>query len=150
MNAILFRSYSTMHITPESGSSYASFETNQKLTSYKSLISNVVRTFRPKRFVMTLMADEGGMKQMKENPMEDAKISVPKGVSDCGAKTEPVFYKRSSLASIQVEDDCCCLMANWVLDHRRMSSAGGKAAQHNRVLSENQVLPPRERGMSVS
>ncbi|EEC51651.1 predicted protein, partial [Phaeodactylum tricornutum CCAP 1055/1] len=59
MNAVLFRSYSTIHITPESGSSYASFETNQKVGSYKALISNVIRTFRPKRFVMTLMADEG-------------------------------------------------------------------------------------------
>jgi S-adenosylmethionine decarboxylase len=49
MNAILFRSYSTIHITPESGSSYVSFETNQKVASYNSLISNVLSTFRPKR-----------------------------------------------------------------------------------------------------
>lgn len=49
MNAILFRSYSTIHITPESGSSYVSFETNQKVASYNSLISNVLRTFRPKK-----------------------------------------------------------------------------------------------------
>ncbi|KAL3915992.1 MAG: hypothetical protein SGARI_008063, partial [Bacillariaceae sp.] len=63
MNAILFRSYSTIHITPESGSSYVSFETNQKVTSYKSLISNVTRTFRPKRFLMTLMADDLGLQQ---------------------------------------------------------------------------------------
>ncbi|CAB9509653.1 S-adenosylmethionine decarboxylase proenzyme [Seminavis robusta] len=150
MNAILFRSYSTMHITPESGSSYASFETNQKLTSYKSLISNVVRTFRPKRFVMTLMADEGGMKQMKENPMDDAKIAVPKGVAANGAKTDAVFYKRSSLASIQVEDDCCCLMANWVMDHRRAAKNAGAAPQHNRLPSETQIITTRGRGMSVS
>lgn len=152
MNAILFRSYSTMHITPESGSSYASFETNQKLTSYTSLISNVVRTFRPKRFVMTLMADEGGLKQMKENPMDAAKIALPKGVTANGTKTDAVFYKRSSLASIKVEDDCCCLMANWVLDHRRMSKASSKGSNHNRVPSENQVVAAtgRNRGMSVS
>jgi S-adenosylmethionine decarboxylase len=81
MNAILFRSYSTIHITPESGSSYVSFETNQKVASYKSLISNVIRTFRPKRFVMTLLADEGGLKQMKDNPLTDSgsvsRIVVP-------------------------------------------------------------------------
>jgi len=41
--------------------SYASFETNQPLGSYGSLINNVVRTFRPRRFVLTLMADEGGV-----------------------------------------------------------------------------------------
>ena len=56
MNAVLFKSYSTMHITPEERSSYASFETNQKVASYKSLVNNVVRTFRPQRFVMTLVS----------------------------------------------------------------------------------------------
>lgn len=111
MNAILFHSYSTIHITPESGSSYASFETNQKVSSYKALISNVIRTFRPKRFVMTLMADEGGLKQIHENPLQDAagqaRIVVP---------GKNGSYKRSSLASIKVEDDCCCMMGNWVLE----------------------------------
>merc|ERR1711862_280723 len=72
MNAILFRSYSTIHITPESGSSYASFETNQKVTSYKALINNVIRTFRPKRFVMTLMADEAGLKEVTDLPLTDS------------------------------------------------------------------------------
>jgi len=69
MNAILYHSYSTMHITPEEGSSYASFETNQKLKNHTPLIHNVVRTFRPKRFVMTLMADEGGLMERGTNPM---------------------------------------------------------------------------------
>lgn len=145
MNAVLFRSYSTMHITPESGSSYASFETNQKLTSYSSLISNVIRSFRPKRFVMTLMADEGGMKQMKENPMGKAKLAVPKGVSANGMKTEAASYKRSSLASIQVEDDCCCLMANWVMD----TSKPGTTPSHGRMKSEADMIYNRTRGMSV-
>ena len=31
MNAILYNSYATMHVTPEDGSSYVSFESNQKL-----------------------------------------------------------------------------------------------------------------------
>jgi S-adenosylmethionine decarboxylase len=120
MNAILFRSYSTIHITPESGSSYCSFETNQKVGSYKSLISNVIRTFRPKRFVMTLMADEAGLNQIKENPLtssaEGSKIVVPapRAVADATGVNQ-MLYKRSTLASIQVEDDCCCMMGNWVL-----------------------------------
>merc|ERR1712232_114881 len=131
MNAILFRSYSTIHITPEKGSSYASFETNQKLTSYKSLINNVIRTFRPKRFVMTLMADEGGLKQVKELPLTasagDSKIVAP--IEKSGGKK--LTFKRSSIASIKVEDDCCCMMGNWVLE----TSATGNE---------------RPRGMSVS
>ena len=117
MNAILFRSYSTIHITPESGSSYVSFETNQKVASYKSLISNVIRTFRPKRFVMTLMADEAGLEQVKENPFgSHSQIIVPapeKVTKATGNKQ--MLYKRSTLASIKVEDDCCCMMGNWVL-----------------------------------
>lgn len=141
MNAILFRSYSTIHITPESGSSYASFETNQKVGSYKALISNVIRTFRPKRFVMTLMADEGGIKQVKDNPLADSasnsKIVVPaikvketkesktfiedpaeepKQATRASVTSKQLVYKRSSMASIQVEEDCCCIMGNWVLE----------------------------------
>jgi len=108
MNAILFRSYSTIHITPETGSSYASFETNQRVADYTPLINNVVRTFRPKRFVMTLMADEDALKEMTSNPLTDAaKLVVTYG-------TNKQNYKRSSLASIQVEDDCCCMMGNFV------------------------------------
>jgi len=120
MNAILFHSYSTIHITPESGSSYCSFETNQKVTSYKSLISNVIRTFRPKRFVMTLMADEAGLKEVRELPLTSSgaasKIVVPapRAVADATGMKQ-MLYKRSTVASIKVEDDCCCMMGNWVL-----------------------------------
>jgi len=123
MNAILFHSYYTMHITPEDGSSYASFETNQKMENYTSLVANVVRTFKPKRFVMTLMADEDGLGQIKTNPFtalgEDAKVIVPSGKSR-------MLYKRRDSASIKVED-CCCMMGNWVLqeDSNRVSKIRG-------------------------
>eukprot|EP00586_Coscinodiscus_wailesii_P004160 CAMPEP_0172486678 /NCGR_PEP_ID=MMETSP1066-20121228/15344_1 /TAXON_ID=671091 /ORGANISM="Coscinodiscus wailesii, Strain CCMP2513" /LENGTH=420 /DNA_ID=CAMNT_0013252773 /DNA_START=214 /DNA_END=1476 /DNA_ORIENTATION=- len=130
MNAMLFRSYTTMHITPEDGSSYASFETNQQVASYSSLINNVVRTFRPKRFVMTLMADEGGLKQMKVNPFtssaSDASVVLPMG-------KQRIMWKRSQLASIRAEDDYCCMMGNWVL-------VNPTSALHN----------PRTRAISVA
>jgi S-adenosylmethionine decarboxylase len=126
MNAILFHSYATMHITPEEGSSYASFETNQKLKSYTSLISNVVRAFRPKRFVMTLMADEGGLVQLGENPlftdsMSNAKVVVPFMTTKTGGGASGVSggmatYKRRDMASIKVEDDVVCMMGNWILE----------------------------------
>lgn len=115
MNAILFHSYCTMHITPEDGSSYASFETNQKLENYTSLINNVINAFRPKRFVMTLMADEDGLDLIKTNPLTQnsrkAVINVRngKGMSS---------YKRRSTSSIKV-DDCCCMMGNWTLDQEK-------------------------------
>eukprot|EP00529_Nitzschia_sp_RCC80_P020073 CAMPEP_0113508690 /NCGR_PEP_ID=MMETSP0014_2-20120614/37160_1 /TAXON_ID=2857 /ORGANISM="Nitzschia sp." /LENGTH=427 /DNA_ID=CAMNT_0000404437 /DNA_START=542 /DNA_END=1826 /DNA_ORIENTATION=- /assembly_acc=CAM_ASM_000159 len=140
MNAILFRSYTTIHITPESGSSYVSFETNQKVSSYKSLVSNVIATFRPKRFVMTLMADELGLNQVKENPLtgpgRDSTIMVPspRMVSQ-STGSKHMIYKRSTLASIKVEDDCCCMMGNWVLKND---------------ISPTQIRANKVRGLSVS
>jgi S-adenosylmethionine decarboxylase len=139
MNAILFKSYSTIHITPESGSSYVSFETNQKVSSYKSLISNVIRTFRPKRFIMTLMADENGLSQVKENPFADSSanskifVPAPAGLKKTGINE--MLYGRSSLASIKVEEDCCCMMGNWVL---------------KTDLPAEVIRASKSRGMSVS
>ena len=56
MNAILYDSYSTVHITPEPECSYASFETNTPLKSYTSLINNVLAVFRPARVVVSWAA----------------------------------------------------------------------------------------------
>lgn len=130
MNAILYKSYYTMHITPEEGSSYASFETNQKLASYTSLINNVIRTFRPRRFVMTLMADEGGLKEIKGNPFLDAseysRIAVPpKSKYNSG-----LVYKRTNVASIKVESDCCCLMGTWNIAHELGDSRDFNETRH--------------------
>ena len=64
------------------------------------------------------MADEPGLKQVKENPLTDdgmqAKIVVPTG--NHGLLNGNVVYKLNSLASIKVEGDCCCFMGNWVLE----------------------------------
>jgi hypothetical protein len=133
MNAILYNSYSTMHITPEEVCSYASFETNAKLTSYHSLINNVVRAFRPKRFVLTMMGDEAGMDLIKDNPLDGrphkpiviqapAKAKPVSPTSVHGAPGAPVekaqlmSYRRASLASIQIENDTCAMMGNFILD----------------------------------
>jgi S-adenosylmethionine decarboxylase len=118
MNAILYKSYYTMHITPEEGSSYASFETNQKLPSYTSLVNNVVRTFRPRRFVITLMADEGGLSEIKGNPLVDTKEFSRINVPPKSKADTKLAYRRTNIASIKVEDDCCCMMGNWVIDNR--------------------------------
>jgi len=138
MNAILFKSYYTMHITPEKGSSYASYETNQKVSSYKSLINNVVRTFKPKRFVLTLMADELGLHEIFENPLAcpavKAKIGVSFNVHESGKKRE-ALYRRTNVASINVEDDCCCMMGNWVLINDTV---------------ENTFMERRSRGFSLT
>jgi len=115
MNAILFHSYCTMHITPEDGSSYASFETNQKLGNYTSLINNVITAFKPKRFVMTLMADEDGLDLIKTNPLTQNSRKSTIMVRD---GKDLMSYKRRSTSSIKV-DDCCCMMGNWTLEEER-------------------------------
>jgi len=173
MNAILFHSYSTMHITPEKGSSYASFETNQKLKNHTPLISNVVRAFRPKRFVMTLMADEGGLMEMGNNYLFggkaiDAKIGVPLPnhnksgdnlmrsipssssiASTSGGNVvnnNKATYRRRDLASIKVEDDVCCMMGSWVLE----DSAVDETTTESASMGEKEQTQQRQRGLSVS
>lgn len=69
MNGLLYDSYWTIHITPESHCSYASFETNIRMTNYSSLIKAVIAIFRPKKFTMTLFADEHGLRQIRDDPL---------------------------------------------------------------------------------
>jgi hypothetical protein len=64
MNGLLFDAYWTIHITPESHCSYASFETNVRLKDYAPLVKAVLGIFRPKRFTQTLFADEAGLAEM--------------------------------------------------------------------------------------
>jgi hypothetical protein len=45
-----------------------------------------------------------------------------------GFSSKPFTYKRSTLASIKVEDDCNCLMGNWVLEGGGGTGGGGGGA----------------------
>jgi S-adenosylmethionine decarboxylase len=63
MNGLLYDAYWTIHITPESSCSYASFETNIRMSNYDSLIRAVLSIFRPQRYTMTLFADEYGLRR---------------------------------------------------------------------------------------
>jgi len=114
MNAINGNFYSTMHITPEEGSSYASFETNLKASDYSTIVNNVVKTFRPKRFVMTIMADHGGMVEIDNNILVCPTSASGVKISASG-KNPAQTYKRNNTASITVGDDTACMMGNWIL-----------------------------------
>lgn len=48
--------YMTIHITPERACSYVSFESNVPMDSYDEVISRVLATFRPGKFVLTVFA----------------------------------------------------------------------------------------------
>jgi len=54
MNGILDHNYFTVHVTPQPGGSYASFETNVQESDYSGIITNVVSIFKPHRFSLLL------------------------------------------------------------------------------------------------
>lgn len=76
MNGLLYDAYWTIHITPESSCSYASFETNIRMSNYDSLIRAVLSIFRPQRYTMTLFADEYGLRSIKSTPFKSV-LPVP-------------------------------------------------------------------------
>lgn len=82
MNGLLYDSYWTIHITPESHCSYASFETNIRMNNYKSLIKAVLAIFKPKKYSMTFFGDDSAVKEVKETPLLPL-ITVPIIKTDC-------------------------------------------------------------------
>jgi len=51
------RYYSTIHITPEPGFSYVSYETNLPVDSYDDIIRRVLHIFKPGHFIISVFAD---------------------------------------------------------------------------------------------
>lgn len=48
----------TIHITPEAEFSYVSFESNVAASDYGELITRVIETFQPGKFVVTILANK--------------------------------------------------------------------------------------------
>ena len=48
--------YMTIHVTPEAGFSYVSFESNIPSSSYIDLVRRVIDTFLPGKFILTVFA----------------------------------------------------------------------------------------------
>ncbi|CAM9967752.1 unnamed protein product [Pylaiella littoralis] len=117
MNAILYDSYYTIHVTPEETCSYASFETNNPFKSYsRSIINNVLNVFRPKRWVLTMVADKAGLDTITENPFDVEKIDLP---------LRKAHYMRTSVCSTVVEGDCVCIMGAWDMRDKAVPSKSG-------------------------
>jgi S-adenosylmethionine decarboxylase len=53
-NAVFHNRYYTLHVTPQAGGSYASFETNRHETDFRPLLSAVISFFRPGKFTAML------------------------------------------------------------------------------------------------
>jgi len=88
MNGLLYDAYWTIHITPESHCSYASFETNIRMTHFGPLVKAVLAIFRPARFTMTLFADTHGAAGLRESPFQQV-IAVPLVESTAHALSGP-------------------------------------------------------------
>ncbi|KAH8281600.1 hypothetical protein KR054_001760 [Drosophila jambulina] len=69
--------YMTIHITPENQFSYVSFETNVALSNYRKLINQVINTFKPGKFIVTIFANKCSLayETMKELEVEYSKGS---------------------------------------------------------------------------
>jgi hypothetical protein len=101
MNAVLHDAYSTIHVKPEPECSYASFETNNTLRVYSPVVRNVLNVFGPKRFVLTMFADEVAYNNLKELPASLREVLVPK----------VGMYVRTNLSSTNIGTDLHCIMA---------------------------------------
>ena len=108
MNALLFESYFTIHITPEEEFSYASFETNIKAESYESLLRNVLAVFRPGRFTVTVFADRGADAQMG-TPNDIARVAAGGPVTRTRLQ-----YARADRTQTCIATDYICDLANYV------------------------------------
>ncbi|XP_046868934.1 S-adenosylmethionine decarboxylase proenzyme-like [Drosophila willistoni] len=51
----------TIHITPEENFSYVSYESNVALNNYRMLINQVVQTFKPGKFIVTIFANKSSL-----------------------------------------------------------------------------------------
>lgn len=69
--------YMTIHITPEDKFSYVSFESNVALDNYTKLINQVIKTFKPGKFIVTIFANKSSLayETMKELEIKYSTLS---------------------------------------------------------------------------
>lgn len=58
MNGHLGPAFSTIHITPEAGFSYVSYETNIQLPNYNAILATILDVFRPGKFTVAITASD--------------------------------------------------------------------------------------------
>lgn len=135
MNAILHDAYYTIHVTPEPECSYVSFETNVVMMTYDALVRNVLRVFKPIRFLLTTFGDEEALNALKEKPTDAKVIDTGMGV-----------YTRKSLASSSMDAasnaDMIGMMANYFLDPVTATAVPSKMSEEEVPLPAS--VPPAE------
>lgn len=108
-NAHAGDAYFMVHVTPEDGFSYASFETNfgasfrerpaeSKNEALNQLVKRVLESFQPEKLTVTLFLDAGAVESIGDAPFAATKQE----------------YKRKSLNSYHFETDYMATVANYV------------------------------------
>lgn len=72
LNAIDSNSYFTIHVTPQSTGSYASFETNRVETGYMALVNRVLGIFQPAKFTFVLTSSVTDQRLSAAAPLPDS------------------------------------------------------------------------------
>jgi S-adenosylmethionine decarboxylase len=100
MNGLRDHVYSTIHVTPEPQCSYASFETNLSLPSYKSLINHVFDIFQPGTVTLTLFSEKANpMPAQRALEMEiPGYVLVYKNVSELGCNRDVILCNYESVS----------------------------------------------------
>mmetsp|Transcript_20353 Transcript_20353/g.33561 ORF Transcript_20353/g.33561 Transcript_20353/m.33561 type:complete len:362 (-) Transcript_20353:1021-2106(-) len=106
MNALEGETFYTIHVTPESEFSYASFETNLECADYNELVEKVVNVFKPERFIITMFADESALARVKH---------CPTMIKSCLHR-----YERQTQSSTNFKDDYACRMSVYTLPHSKV------------------------------
>lgn len=101
MNGLNNEAYYTIHVTPESHCSYASFETNFSLPTYSKLVSSVLEIFKPASFTLTIFTEkrESGIQESTQN-------------------LEIAGYKLKHRTFSKLEGNCDVLFCNFFLDNQ--------------------------------
>jgi len=96
MNGLADQFYSTIHVTPEAHCSYASFETNLSVNSYKNSVLRVFDIFKPGTVTLTLFRENTDSEHDKLDLVLPGYTLKYKTVSDLGGNRNVVLCNYES------------------------------------------------------
>jgi len=96
MNGLADQYYSTIHVTPEAHCSYASFETNLSVNSYKNSVLRVFDIFKPGTVTLTLFRENTDSEHDKLDLVLPGYTLKYKTVSDLGGNRNVVLCNYES------------------------------------------------------
>ena len=106
MNGVKDGFYQTIHITPEAGYSYASFETGFQMKSYNQLVRMIV-SFQTRAIHDGLCSDGGGLSEITEDATEECRLLPTETISR--TETNHSWVRRTKSVQIFARDyQCIC------------------------------------------